>query len=193
MRSVIYLTGPPAVGKSTLCRNLLKEVPELEILHYSVLLRDYLAEKGDVITEDGIRESSANIVTPQIIEEVDDLLISRVQELRIDRPVIIDSHPVTKESYGYRVTPFRFEKLRQLAPTHICLLYSDSQTIIERIAENPQGRPVISPFESDFHLYLQSQVAVSYGLDLGLPIYALENGQGSKVTFEKILSWVRLS
>lgn len=190
MKPVIYLTGPPAVGKSTLCERLVERVPDLEVLHYSMLLRDYLAQKGSTATEDGIRRASAAIITPQIVSEVDDLLLERVRALRAERPVIIDSHAVTKEQYGYRITPFALEKFRELAPTHVCLLYTDSKTVMNRISENPQGRPEVSSFEADFHLYLQSQVAVIYGMELGLQIYALDNGRGAELTFEKILSWL---
>ena len=190
MKPVIYLTGPPAVGKSTLCERLAEAVPGLEVLHYSILLRDYLTQKGSGATEDGIRQASAAIITPQIVSEVDDLLIERVRVLRARHPVIVDSHSVTKEKYGYRITPFPLKKLRELAPTHVCLLYTDSETVMKRISKNPQGRPEVSSFEADFHLYLQSQVAVNYGMDLGLPVYALDNGRGAELALEKILSWL---
>ncbi|HMJ89621.1 MAG TPA: hypothetical protein VK530_07375, partial [Candidatus Acidoferrum sp.] len=101
------------------------------------------------------------------------------------------SHPVTREGYGYRITPFSLEKLRQLAPTHVCLLYSDAETIRNRITANAQGRPKPTPFEADFHLYLQSQVAVVYGIDLGVPVYALDNGGGAELTMRKVLSWLQ--
>jgi adenylate kinase len=190
MKPVIYLTGPPAVGKSTLCERLVARVPDLEVLHYSRLLRDYLAEKDSPATEDGIRMASAAIITPQIVREVDDLLIERVRALRTERPIIIDSHAVTKEQYGYRITPFALAKFRELEPTHVCLLYADSETIMNRISENAQGRPEVSSFEAEFHLYLQSQVAVMYGMELGLQIYALDNARGAELTFERILSWL---
>lgn len=190
MKPVIYLTGPPAAGKSTLCERLAERVPDLEVLHYSMLLRDYLAQQGSSTTEDGIRRASAAIITPQIVSKVDDFLIERVQALRAKRPIIIDSHAVTKEKYGYRITPFSLEKFRKLAPTHVCLLYIDSKTVMKRISQRPQGRPKVSSFEADFHRYLQSQVAIAYGMDLGLEIYALDNGRGAELTFEKILSWL---
>lgn len=190
MKPVIYLTGPPAAGKSTLCTRLAEIIPDLEVLHYSRLLKNYFTQNGSGVTEDGIRQASAAIITPQMVSEVDDLLIQRVQVLRIRHPVIVDSHPVTKEEYGYRITPFSLTKLRELAPTHICLLYTDSETVIKRISENPQGRPEVSPFEADFHLYLQSQVAVNYGIELNLPVYAFDNGRGAELALEKILSWL---
>lgn len=191
MKPVIYLTGPPAVGKSTLCERLAETVPELEVLHYSALLRDYLAQEGSSTSEEGIRRASASIINPQIVREVDDFLIERVRTLRSSRPVIIDSHPVTKENYGYRITPFPLAKLRELAPTHVCLLYCDSETIIQRIIRDSQGRPKVTSFEADFHLYLQSQVAIIYGIDLGLPVYVLDNGGGTELALQKILSWLK--
>jgi adenylate kinase len=191
MRPVIYLTGPPAAGKSTLCRKVVEQLPETLVLHYSELLRDHLAQIGSVTTEDGIRRSSAKIITPQMISDVDELLIQKVQQERCRRPIIIDSHAVTKESYGFRITPFTLEKLRLLSPTHVCLLFADSDTTIRRINENAQGRPLITPFEANFHLYLQSQVAVSYCIELGLQLYILDSTATLGPGLDKLLSLLK--
>jgi hypothetical protein len=51
------------------------------------------------------------------------------------------------------------------------MLFTNSKSVIQRIKQDPKGRPVVTPFEADFHCFTQMSVAISYGIQLGLPIY----------------------
>src|SRR5262245_45273123 len=115
---VIYLTGAPATGKSTLARNLKRAFPDLIVFSYSERLREFLARKSmsPAVSESEIRQHSASIVTPKDIEDLDAELIELVRTSRDQKSILIDSHPVTKESYGFRVTAFSVEKLKALNP-----------------------------------------------------------------------------
>jgi adenylate kinase len=95
MKPVIYLTGAPATGKSTLSRNLAKQYPELLVFAYSEQLREHLAGKsgGPSVSESEIRQKSSQLVTPQDIDDLDQKLVDLVRETRVSRPVLIDSHP----------------------------------------------------------------------------------------------------
>jgi len=171
---VVYLTGPPASGKTTLRLQLQNKVTPLSIYHYSALLVEHLrASRSELgmMTEDALRERSATAITPEDVKTVDELLIRSVHEKRQQSHVLVDSHAVTKETYGYRITPFSMEKLRALQPTMIVMLYVQAEEIARRISANSGGRPSVSKFESDFHIILQSEVATFYALELGLPLY----------------------
>jgi adenylate kinase len=175
---VVYLTGAPASGKTTLCKRLQAEVRPLEVYHYSALLVDHIrSSRADLtdLSEDDLRERSATLITPEDVAAVDRRLIEMVHQRRLDSHVIIDSHAVTKESYGYRVTPFAISMLQALQPTLIAMLYAEAHEIDRRIARSSGGRPAVSKFEADLHIALQAQVAVSYGLQLGLPVYVFDS------------------
>lgn len=187
MAVVMYLTGAPATGKSTLCSNLAKGNPPPHIFAYSNELRQLVAARtGGVVTEGEIREKSAAIVTPADVLELDKRLISLVAAERARRPVIIDSHPVTKESYGFRVTSFSSEQLRQLDPEVIVCLYASPEVIAARIAAHPMGRPLISPFEAALHVQLQAAVATQYGVLLGKPVYLIDSNVPEEVLTEQV-------
>ena len=62
---VVYLTGAPATGKSTLPRALTHRVQPLQVYHYSDLLIDYLKErKSQTLLKQELRSRSASV--PQV-------------------------------------------------------------------------------------------------------------------------------
>jgi adenylate kinase len=85
MGQVIYLTGSPASGKSTLCEHLEKAVPNLGVYSYSKLLRDYVnRRRSAAVDEVGIRRHSANLITGADVKAVDQWLIEEVRSKRAD-------------------------------------------------------------------------------------------------------------
>lgn len=191
---VIYLTGPPAVGKTTLVKRLQKACADLDIFVYRELLTQHLERREKTnISQRRLRKDSAHIVKPEDIEEVDKLLISEVQRLRSTRHIIIDSHPVTKEDYGFRITAFSIPLLLELKPTVICMLYADAGEIIKRISNHSKGRPTATLYETSLHCSMQASVAIIYGVQLGIPIYFFNASTAVNidVAFKKIVSWLQ--
>lgn len=177
LHPVIYLTGAPATGKSTLSRNLAARFTDLQVFTYSEELRQLLARGSSTaaLTEDEIRRHSANVVTAAHVTQLDRELIDKVRAERQRGPFLIDSHPVTKEAYGFRVTAFSAELVRSLDPDVIICLYAPSQVIRDRIAKSAMGRPHVTEFEADMHSQLQASVAAQYGVLTGKPVYYLDS------------------
>ena len=195
MSNVIYLTGAPATGKSTLTAGMQAAIPELEVFAYSQVLRTYIAHRlaQEHLSEDEIRAKSADIVSREDVKAVDELLMNRVANVRDLKPIVIDSHAVTKESFGFRVTPFELADLRQLNPDVILCLYLDSKAIAERISSNPMGRPMPSLFELDMHCFVQSTLAVQYGVALGKPTYLVDSSIAKDELVRVVLQRCKLS
>jgi adenylate kinase len=172
---VIYVTGPPATGKSTLVRLLEQSIKPVKLFAYSQVLAESLTLKlAATISQDKLREESAKIITQQDVQAADRDLLALVNGCRGCCNIIVDSHAVTKETYGFRITAFSMEMLLAIRPTLLVSLYSAPAVVIDRIASSPQGRPVVSEFEAEFHNFLQASVAVNYGMQLGLPVYFLD-------------------
>lgn len=189
MNSVIYLTGAPATGKSTLSRNLRRRIPELEVFAYSEKLAEYVRERASLkeLCQDEIRQRSAQLVTREDVSAVDAQLIQLVRTRRGQVPILIDSHAVTKESFGFRVTPFTKAELATLSPDIILCLYADGESVAARIKANPMGRPLPSIFELDLHTHLQTTVAMQYALQLDRPIYFLDASAGEEALVDAVL------
>jgi adenylate kinase len=174
---VMYLTGAPAAGKSSVSRVLQELVAPLAVFEYGQRLTEYLARERAGLTQTSIREQSARVVTPQDVAAVDRQLTEFVDSERERSHVLIDSHPVTKERYGFRVTAYSLEGIRRLAPTMVCMLYTPPAVALERIGAAPDGRPMISEFEAQFHTELQASVAATYAVGLGVPMYLIDSSR----------------
>lgn len=189
---VVYLTGPPAVGKTTLVKRLQKACAGLDVFVYSEVLAHHLKRtKRTNISQKKLRNKSAQIVMPEDVEKIDQFLIDETNRLRATRHIIIDSHPVTKEEYGFRITAFSIPFLLALKPTIICMLYADADEIIKRISRHSKGRPIATIYETNLHCNMQANVAIIYGIQLGIPIYFLNASTAADIdiAFNKIVSW----
>lgn len=193
MGRVIYLTGAPATGKSTLCSALKDRIPSLVVLSYSSMLRAHIQSKtGVTLDAEGIRRESASVVTREDVESVDELLIREVMDKRSAHDVIVDSHPVTKESFGFRVTPFTNEGLLAFAPDAIACLYAAPEVLHQRIAANPQGRPIPSLFELAMHVHTQCAVAAQYSIVAGKSCYLFDTAEPLEAVVERAVSTLRI-
>jgi adenylate kinase len=178
MGKVIYLTGAPATGKSSLTERLSARDPSIDVFCYSKRLRDYVNERsGDSnLTEESVRRESALAITKDDVDAVDQILVEHVDKHRGQKHIIIDSHPVTKENFGFRITGFSISRLLELAPDVIVCLYADPEIIRARIDSAPAGRPLPTPYEVALHNSLQMGVASQYAVTVGKPAYLLDSG-----------------
>jgi adenylate kinase len=192
MYQVVYLTGPPATGKTTLCAMIAKMLQPLRVFSYSKVLAEHVGRRSKTsLSQDDIRRESGRIITPEDVRAVDDMLLEIVRTERDSTHIIIDSHAVTKEDYGFRVTAFSISQVTALSPTLIFVLYASHQVIINRIASNDEGRPLISEFEADFHASLQASVAINYAIHLGVPVYFLDSAQSIEILANQVVKRVQ--
>lgn len=188
MFDVIYLTGAPAAGKSTLMMALAARIQPLLTFSYSKELADYINRRDRTShSQDDMRQQSAGMITKADVDAVDNILVQTVRDRRDSTHVIIDSHPVTKESFGFRVTPFNESQLDAIRPTLILVLYAAPEVLIDRITKQSQGRPTPTTFEASFHNDLQGSVALIYGIHLGLPVYFLDSSKPVPELVEQIV------
>ncbi|MCA1370175.1 AAA family ATPase [Bradyrhizobium sp. BRP14] len=173
---VIYMTGAPASGKSTTARLLKEKLEGLKVWEYGAELTRYVQERPQVTTQEDLRRLSGNVVTPDDVAAVDQKLLGFVKANRGLFPVVIDSHPVTKEDYGYRITAFSADQVRALAPDEIWVLFTSPDIAVERINANAAGRPQIDLEQARMHTDLQASVAATYGIVTGRPVYLFDSG-----------------
>jgi len=192
MPKVIYLTGAPAAGKSSTTRLLAENVEGLLVWEYGARLTDYVISRTAAIShQDELRTRSASVVTPEDVHNVDQALIAFVDENRDSRPIIIDSHPVTKEGYGYRITPFSLEQFARLSPDEIWVLLASPAATIARIAADPAGRPMVTEEEAHLHTALQASVAATYGMSLGRPVYLFDTSAAPSDLINRLTEQLR--
>lgn len=187
----IYLTGAPATGKSTACNNLRACLSEIEIFSYNSILSDILNERMSIevnpLCESDLRARSSELITWPDVQEADRRLQSVLDETSRNMHLIIDSHPVTVEEYGIRVTPFGRRELESLNLDCIVCLFASANVISNRIKENAQGRPLPSHEKISTILSLQLSVASQYATMIGKPLYILESNVAELELAHKII------
>jgi adenylate kinase len=172
---VTILTGAPATGKSSLAQLLKTKLSHLESIDYGMLL---LLEKQKTmpdLTYDELRARSADLITTKDVADMDERLIEWVRDKRKEAHIIIDTHGVTKEDFGFRLTPFNYAQVVELKLDAVFSLYCDPDTIQERIGRAPEGRPQISVEEALMHSQLQNGIASLYGVLSGCPVFFLDS------------------
>lgn len=193
MSKLIYVTGAPATGKSTLTDSIGQRFPGIRIFTYSKELLAFVQGRGAVASsQDDLRRNSAKVITREDVEAVDAQLLALAHESRGKRSLVVDSHPVTIESFGFRVTPFRREQLHALAPDVIVCLYAEAAVIAERITKAAAGRPLPSHSDLELHTNLQATVANLYAFETGAPIYFLDASVTPEELLENFLQVTRL-
>ena len=191
---LIYLTGAPATGKSTAGRELARLRSDIEFISYSTELVNYVNSKKQNTTLDSntIRQLSALAITPEDVEAVDSELVKQCQVNIRQKHIFIDSHPVTKETYGFRVTGFRLDILQALSPDLIICFYASSDVITQRIQANSGGRPLPSPYELEMHNQMQVNLAINYGVIVGCPVYLIDSNKAVDEIIEIVLERCKL-
>src|ERR1700720_3310496 len=102
MGKVILLTGAPGTGKSTLRRLLKTRVAGLQDFDYGQLLLNRKRLEGAHLDYEEMRQQSAAVIAPQDVVSTDEWIVAEIGRLRSGGHILIDSHALTRESYGFR-------------------------------------------------------------------------------------------
>ncbi len=171
---VIYLTGAPATGKSSAVKALTQRRPSLLRWDWGAEASRHLSRRLQrEVSYEEVRRDSGSLITPTDVAAIDRRELEWVAEMRVKAPVLIDTHAVTRESFGFRTTPFSDVDWKALRPTHLILLYASPETIIQRLANAPAGRRPSDTFHSVLHAALQGAVLTTYAILLGAPMLSI--------------------
>jgi adenylate kinase len=187
---VVYLTGAPATGKSTLAR-LLGDSYGFLVLSYGELLTQQLAHV--VADQVELRERSAEVISTQQIVDLDAHLASRVTEaVTRGQSVVIDSHAVTAERYGFRVIPYQPAGLVGMKITHLVCLYASTSELQRRVGLDAGGRRLLVEGELERHSRLQESLTLAYSHTLGVPAYFVDADDGEASVAAEVASLLLL-
>lgn len=171
---VIFLTGPPASGKTTLAAELRKHVTPLEVFDFGRLLLESKQQDDPSLTYEKLRADSAFLIKPSDVVAADDYLLHTVKRLRTQTNILVDSHAVTREHFGFRITASNQQLLSTIGLDGVIVLRCLPRERIQRISSDPQGRLAISEEEANTHQALQDAVAVAYGVIAPCPVFILD-------------------
>lgn len=170
MAEVIYLTGIPGTGKTTVGREL-ESASDGRIVHFPYSERLALKARA---THDELRAKSATLITREMVHDTDQELVELVSGRDPQVSVVLDSHAVTYETYGLRVIPFTPQRLVELGLTAVVCLTASPELIVSRVATEPAGRPLQPLAKVGQALTTQTAVAVNYSVQLGVPLHVVD-------------------
>lgn len=168
---LIYLTGAPATGKTTVADYLCATFGA-RAFSYGQALRDHASLGG--ISHEELRDQSSTVVSAELIAELDASLPTILARWREDGPVVIDSHAVTSEAWGLRALPYSIDALRAIGLTHIICLIADGETLFRRIRATPEGRRTDDPWKLEQLNNTQLALAAAYAHTLGIGLFAID-------------------
>lgn len=184
---VILLTGVPAVGKTTLARAIDAIITPLHIISFGEMILEVKLRYASTTTYKELRTNPTQVASSKLIQEASDLLLQQVTKLRTKSNIIIDSHAVAKDNYGFRVTPDSALFLQEIQLNAILVLHTNYKQVATRINANAEGRRVTTPAEVATHEALQDMVAVSYAVASGCPVFVVDANYPPSLLVEKVL------
>jgi adenylate kinase len=165
--AVFLLTGVPGVGKTTVSKKLGELIDPLEIISFGEVILNARADDQPRITHSELRRNPTSEATMRTIKNASELLVLRLHELRTRTNVIIDSHAVAKDRYGFRVTPDGISLLSRIGLRAIFVLHANHDEVRRRLKIDTKGR-------------------ISYGVATGCPVFVL-NATTVEQTAEDLL------
>lgn len=171
---VILLTGAPGTGKSTLRRTLGQRISRLRHFDYGELLLRSKEREGTQLTYEKLREQSAAVITPSDVSNTDDRVIREVTHVRSEAHVIIDSHALTRETYGFRAIPFSLQQLGRLGLDAIIALRCEPGELLRRVESDRGGRRKLTPDLASEIQTLQESLCLVYAVTCGCPSYMID-------------------
>lgn len=183
----LYLTGVPAVGKSTLASAIATKARAARFSYGEILTE---ALKGQVGSQVALRERSAEVITPANVRAADLLIRNELLRLRGVQSAVVDSHALTAENYGLRAVPYSWAEVVLYPYTHIVCLTAPDGVISDRLRTSSEGRRVQDSFDMSLHQGLQSSLALGYAAALGVPIAFIRADRERNLVLADVLAFV---
>lgn len=174
MGKVILLTGAPGTGKSTLRRSLESYIPRLQHFDYGELLLRRKEQEGTLLRYEELREHSSSVINAKDVSDTDEWVAAEIGRLRTKCDVIVDSHALTREEYGFRAIPYSLRQLDAIKFDAIIALRCDPEILIARVAVDPGGRRGLSAELAREIQTLQEALGLNYAVASGCTAFVID-------------------
>jgi len=172
---LILLTGIPGIGKSTITQYLEKKIKPIVRFSFGDLIYEVLQQKGVKCNRLQIRKTPDKFVTINIIKYASKILLERAMEARKINNVVIESHAVVRDFYGFWVIP-EITDFKSARLDAIIVIHTSFNTFRKRMNRAIDGRYEISNQTFQKYQSLLDSVAINFSLKAGCPLYVVETG-----------------
>lgn len=184
---VLLLTGVPAAGKTTLANEVKETIQPMHVITFGEFILEVKKRGLPNVNYADLRSNPTREAGINLIEEATVLLLKHVSELRDKSNILIDSHAVAKDEYGFRITPDSHSFLQKIKLDAILILHANHQAVVSRINAKSDGRRLVTVEEVATHEVLQDSVSIAYAVATGCPVFIINADTPPKELLEKLL------
>jgi adenylate kinase len=128
------------------------------------------------------------LISQKDITEIDMLILQQLRKMAPTQNVIIESHAVNKDNYGFKINPFNTKMLSLISPDLLLMLYtSNPEDVYKRLLENDSGQEWKSPDDVYYCQMFQSMLALQYSILQGKELRFLDVSNG----IDRIAEWIQ--
>jgi len=153
---------------------LKSSITGLQHFDYGELLLRRKKQEGIVLRYEELREQSSAVVSSKDVSDTDEWVASEIARLRATCDVIIDSHALTREEYGFRAIPYSTRQLDAIKFDAIVVLRCDPQVLITRVSADPRGRRGLTIELARDIQVLQEALGLHYAVVSGCTAFVID-------------------
>jgi adenylate kinase len=181
MSRLCYVTGVPAVGKSTVSNGLEQSFPDRYVhMGFGGILLDALRENGTTKSERDLRLDPGGIVTRALIDQATTILQRRVADAKTAW-TLIDSHAASLTREGYVATPDGNSFFRQLRYSAVVHLIDDPEAVLARSDTQNSGRLARTKRDVEWHSSLLVPISILYASYSSCPAFFVDVAGGAEL------------
>ena len=187
---ITLLTGVPGVGKSTVAAGICASDPGASVLNFGRVLFHLARSRGaSGLTYETFRQRSWEFVDSALIEAATSEAHDRISAANRLEHVLVDSHAVSTEAYGFRSTPDTPRLLELFSYDLIVQLHAAPEVILERHeASNNTGRLYRTVSDVATATALQFATSTYYAGITGCTLHVVDASPGVEQVVATVLS-----
>jgi adenylate kinase len=169
----VVVTGVPGVGKSTITRSIVTKIDPAVRIGFGELIFEVKQQQEIMVDYEQLRASPNKSIPINYVDRAAELLLEKVTLLRQTTNILLDSHAVVKDYFGFRVAP-EINDFNKAKIDAVIVVHAPFDIVYQRLIKEPKGRTLISEQTFETQRTLQDAVAINFSLMARCPMYVIE-------------------